>query len=608
MLRGFRNQFLKSISGQADENQLCNMVKDRFGPSWQELLRWQSFWQVILRFFYPDLDNVNFGSSAGEIKFARVFTSEPATMLNTRIDFLRQHIFPRDGMWYRIHPFSPYGEMVDRGAVSVAEQRYMDETAMLSRDLVLKSGFYDVSDTALIHHGLLGEAIMNLGVAKNDMVVSDLPVHRVGIMKDSAGMAMGIGYYQTMDDWEVVREYGREALMLFEKTKVGNPRPAGNRPFGTQIGHHRGFAGAITPAAGVYSVGTGDGISQKGNRIKKTLRVTVPNTGYSGIFNGGLMPEMPYMTFIIAEETNRLVDVEYHLQKPFAHTADMRVSGEYYARGLGSRLLPDVGVLNSKKSSEMVADALTSRPPLVVIGRGFVRPIGNRIFPHQVIHAHQGTEVKNLYENDSLVRRNRSAVEDELLTLQRGLQLDKMQMEPKSHVTGGTYTQYQDSNFSLFAPTALKVQENLGVRMVENIINAGIVTGKLPPPPAEMLESQYTYKLVPYSVFSFGQENQKGQNLLRAFQPIADFIPHMPELLDFFNAGKFLKSNLSRYELAHYINSPEEAGRIAQRRMAMQGGGDPGDMSPEQKAVQKRTEEAVGGQLTDGDVTRYTAA
>ena len=609
MLRGFRDKFLQSVSNRADETQICNILRDRFSPAWQETLRWQSFWQVILRLFYPDLDNVNFGTSAGEIKMGRVYSSDPANFLTTRVDFIQQHIFPRDGMWYRMQPYSPKGELVERGAVSVAEQRYMDEIAMLSRHLVLKSGFYDVIGTSLIHHMLLGEAYNYLTIAKKEMRIVDLPVHRLGVLKDSTGLARGLGYYQSMDDWEVVREYGKGALRLFEKTTVGNPRPQGNMPFGSQLGNHRGFAGAITPAAGVYTIGTSDGMTNKGDRLKHTLRITVPNNEYMGIPNGGLMEGMQYVTFVVAEPTNRLVDVEFHPEVPYGAISDKRVSGEYFARSLGSRLLPDVGVLNQKKKSELIADALTARSPIVVAGKGFVRPIGNRIFPHQILHAHQGTEVNNLYDRTQMMRRNKSAVEDERLSLGEGMQIDKMQMEPKSHVAGGTYTQYQDANFSLFAPQALMLQEKLGISMVEAIINGGVLTGQLPTPPAEMLESEYTYKLVPYSVFSFGQEGQKGQNLLRAFQPISEFIPQMPELLDYFNAGKFLKSNLSRYELSHYINSPEEAHRVAQARMAMRAGAEgQQQLSPEDEARNRKTQQVTEGQLTEFDVGQYTGA
>ncbi len=608
MLRGFRDEYLRSVAGKADEQQVCNLVRDRFSPAWQETLRWQSFWQIILRLFFPDLDNVGLGASSGDFRFGHVYTSDPANKLLTRIEFIMQNIFPRDGMWYRVQPFSPYGELIDRGAVSIAEQKYMDELAMLSRDLVLKSGFYDVVGTTLIHQALLGEGLNYLSIAKENMIVSDLPVHRLGVLKDSAGLAQGVGYYQTMDDWEVVREYGKEALQLFMKPSMkNNPKLSGNVPFGSQLGNHRGFAGAITPAAGVYTIGTADGMTNKGDRLKHSLRVTLPNKEYTGVAYGGLHPEMEFITFVIAEQTNRLIDVEYHPEIPFGHAADIRVSGEYFARGLGSRLLPDVGVLNQKKKSNLIAEDLTSRSPIVVAGPGFVRPIGNRIFPHQIIHAKAGTEVNNLYDRTATMRRNRSAFEDELMTLDQGLQLDKIYMEPKSHVSGGTYTQYQDANFSLFAPTALKLQEKLGIPMVSATINGGILLNKLPPPPPEMLESQFTYKLVPYSVFSFGQENQKGQNLLRALQPIGDFIPNMPELLDDFNARRFMKSNLSRYELSHYINSPEEAKQQFERRMAMAqgGGGGGGRPSGAEEGARNREIQVTEQQLTDSDMEDY---
>ena len=192
MLRGFREPYLRSVAGKADEQQVCNLVRDRFNPAWQETLRWQSFWQIILRLFYPDLDNVGLGASSGDFRFGHVYTSDPANKLITRVEFLMQNIFPRDGGWYRMQPYAPNGAMVERGAVSVAEQRYMDETAMLSRDLVLKSGFYDISPTSLMHHALLGEAYNFLSMAKDNMVVSDLPIHRLGVLKDSIGSAQAL--------------------------------------------------------------------------------------------------------------------------------------------------------------------------------------------------------------------------------------------------------------------------------------------------------------------------------------------------------------------------------------------------------------------------------
>ena len=615
MLRGFKDKYLKSVSGKANENQVCEVIRERFNPAWQETLRWQSFWQTTLRLFYPDLDNVTFGTSAGEVKFNRVYTSDPANFLTDRIEFISNKIFPRDGMWYKAQPFSMDGQFVQKSALSLAEQRYMDEMGFLSRELVKASGFYDTVDTSLLHYSILGEAYPFVTLSMNEMEVSDLPVHRIGVLKTSAGKQVGIGYYQTMDDWEIVAEYGRDALALFEKNMQGTmPRPGGHNPYGQLhgigtggLGH--GISGAITPAAGVYTTGTGGttvGGSGKGQRVKSILKVTLPNKAFMGIPFGGLESKMEYVTFSIAETTNRLLDVEFHPTKPFGPASDKRISGEYFARGLGSRLLPDVGVLNNKKKYELYASALTSGSPIVVEGQGFTRPIGNRIFPFQVIHAKEGTKVSNLYDRANVRRSARSAFEDEILSLRQGMGLDKMQMEPKSHVSGGTYTQYQDANFSMFAPSALRLQEKIGITIVNAIIQGGILMGKLPPPPPEMVESPYTYKLVPYSVFSFGQESQKGQNLMRAFHPVAEFMPHYPQLLDRFNIKEFWESNMSSYELSHYINNDEQAQRAAEERMAMSGkAGGREQLPPEDEAVRKRTQQATENQLTDADVMEY---
>lgn len=605
MLVGYRDEFIKRLRAQGlTEQNLCDAVNERFSNAWNESLRWRSYWQSVLEFFFPALNNISFTNSGGEVAFARVYASDPANFIMEILDFYMEKLFPRGDVWYRAMPFSPKGQMVERHDVSLAEQRFMDDISYLSRDLVLKSGFYKSVRTTAMHYLTLGECYNFIRTSKQKMVCEDLPVHKIGVLKDSAGTVEGLGFYLALQDWEIKREFGDGAVLLFEQSenrvsRQSSPGIGGNY---SSSGYSMGTVGVSTSAAGF------PGSQQNTNRkIKHCMKIVVPNEAYAGIPGAGiLMKEMPYMGLYLTTDTKRLVDVEYYPKAPFGSASDVRVAGEYFARGLGGRMLPDVAVMNSKKKTELESDSLTMQPPIVLKGRGFVNNVGLPLKPRQLLHVAPDTEVEPLFDNNGMYRRNRSAVEDERLSLGEAVRRDRMIPDLKSHTTLGAYTQEKDGQLGFLAPTGLELHYNVGLPIVEAIINSGIMMGLLPPPPPEMLESPFSYQLVPISIFTFGQESEKAQNLTRVLRPLEPFIQAKPQLLDTFNSAKFLKNGLSRMELSEYVNSDEQAREAMRERLeAMGGQGQGQDRNPANEALDNRVRETLEGGLTGGDVEGY---
>ena len=306
--------------------------------------------------------------------------------------------------------------------------------------------------------------------------------------------------------------------------------------------------------------------SEDDHDVKKVLKFYTPNNGLSGIPNNpNFYPEMDYLCFIIAEKTNRLIDVEAMPALEFGISRAQVTPGESYGRGIAGVLLPDVSVLNEKKKIELEAESQNSQTPYFGKGQIELTP-GQRIKPHQYIKGHRDADLRPLFQGNRNALNASQALQNEANFIAMGLQRDKMQEpEPKSHRTATEFIQYRDGQGKVFALDSNRYYRQLAVPVINGLLYWLVATQRIPEMPTQLLESDLKIEFEPVNAFTYGQESETGQNVQRAFAPVAPFIEVEPELLDVFDKENYLRGNLSRYELTKYVNSREQ---VAQKRQA----------------------------------------
>ena len=596
MLKGLRNEYLKSV-GADKEAAICNKVREVYGELFQSTNQWNHLWKVIMRYFYPTMDNIYLEGQGGTPRVNEVYSSEQSVFLNDYIDFLLKSMFPEDIAWIRAGFVTENGLPIERSRLDVETLRYADNAVAMTRHWLKQAGFYEQLKNTLAHDTLLGNAVMQALVSWEEIAFLDVPISRLGVGRDSAGRVDSVCELFKYHDWEIVKMYGQAAMALFAKPQQGNyPKTMYPINYGVNT---------IGATSAFNSIG---GNTDFITKTKDVIRLYAPNKGYSVLpHNEQFFPEMEYRCFVVTQMTGRLLDVELYPRLPFGVSRDVCVQGEAYGRGLGNLLLADVSVLNSKKKIEYNADAIQSQSPLVVKGQGFLKPPGDTLKPFQKLYMHRQSELMPLYSRAPLMQKAHTSYETEVEGVGKGLRKDRIDVALADRMTATEFTRRRDSSWALFAPLSGRLYKQVVKPCLDTLMSWFIITEKLPPMPTTLLDGRIKFNLEMFSVFSQGQESEVGENLLRAFGPLMEILPHRLDLLDNLNADDFLRSSLSRHELSKFVLSRDEVSDVREERfnreMAMTNKG----LSGEQKGQQKFAAQQTMAQLQQGGGSDYMA-
>ena len=562
MLQGLRDDYLRAV-GTDKETIICNRVKMLHGELFKENNQWNYLWKVILRYFYPTIDNIFQEGSGGLVRSNEVYSSDPSILINDYVDFFHKSVFPENTPWKRAGFATKYGMPIERSLLDVETLRYADNAIDMCRYWLKEGGFYEQSHITMMHDALLGNSAMQAVMSWEEISFMDVPISRLGIGRDSVGRLDSMSEIYSFPDWEILKKYGERGLELFRKPKL---KPT-NDPLPTNAVYGRNNYGA--PPLGFNSnMKVGFKASTMNEHTKEVIRLYAPNAPYSMLpHNPEFLPEMAYLCFLVTYNTGRLLDVEAYPTLPFGVSRGLTVQGEKYGRGLGNLLLPDVAVLNSKKKVDYQADAIQSQSPLLLKGSGFLRPPGETLKPNQLLRLHQNTTLEPLYQRPTMSQNAKLSYEAELEGLRQGLRKERIDVALADRMTATEYTKRQDSSWGLFAPAAGRIYKQIAKPCLESLLSWLIITEKLPPMPPSLMSGEVKFNIELFSIFSFGQESEQGQNLARAFGPMMDLVEGQPELLDNFNADGFLRSSLSRHELSKFVNSKEVVQELRDARM-----------------------------------------
>ena len=593
MLGGLRKLYLqRALQAGLPEHTLGQRALAIYSELSLETSRHSSTWATVLRNIMPEINNI-FQSGAGTtIRSNQVYASEPAIFISDLVDFLFQAMFSETTPWFRGKFITPQGVTVDRSLIDHKTKITVDEILGSMRYWIERSGFYEECKTTFLHDFLLGNAALQSMASWQDFVVADTVISRLAIGRDSAKRVETVCEIMAYEDWEIMKRYGQEALMLFERGSTVKPgqtqSPLPPMPTNGLMGGVTDVGGSVSPAA----LGSG-------RKVKEVVKLNIPNTPWARLPFLPEFPEMGVLCILVTRTTGRILDVEAHPVMPFGITRDTTINGESYGRGLGMRLLPVVSVLNSKKRVELNSDAIQSQSPLVVKGPGFVKQPG-ALRPYELLQMHGNSDVTPLFDRASLMQRSRSMVEDELMTLERGVRKSKMEIEYKSHMTASEFTTRKDDNLGIFTPTVNRFFRQAAHPILNNLLGWMMATGKAPPLPTSLMQGRLKLNLETYSVFSAGADKESAANIMRAFGPLWEFIEARPDLLDNLNFDKFLRSNLTKYELSKFTYPQERVDEARERRYQQQVAMQKQQVQGAAKGRMKAQEESAKAEATMG--------
>ena len=547
MYKGMREEFFK-VAGHGREKSIVEALNYMASRMQQGSMQFSSLWTSAMGLIMPDLNNVNMSGPGGNIKVNRVYSSEPANIFRNLARFLLGITFPENTPHFRgVFRDADTRNVIGPEEMSNSLAAYGAQASETCRDILREGGFYEAAEEALIHYTILGCAPIYPVFSRESLDFIHRPIYETPWLLSKNKQPVGVVLYDSYDEWEALREWGKEGLRMLTQTIPVTAQ---------SLKYHYNSLPASQSWPGAYQSGGMDTIGPQDKHNLRVKHILIPNNPYMGILETPFYPEMEYIGFQVSEKTQRILDVELYPVKPFGVARDIFISSEAYPRGVGSQVLADVAVLNKKKKNEYISDSLNSNSPIVTEGEGFSEPIRN-IQPGAILPMRDGSKATRLYDNSSQWSRTRAIYEGELEGLRQGTNSDKMLLQETKRQTAEEYRQQQDTAWGLFQSTNNRLWRHLGKPILRAVYNYALVTKRLPKPPDEILDGRVLPEFEGISIFSYSSATALGQQLVRALQPIAAFAEKNPSVLDSVHFEKFIKANMAGHDLGQYLKSDE---------------------------------------------------
>ena len=248
--------------------------------------------------------------------------------------------------------------------------------------------------------------------------------------------------------------------------------------------------------------------------------------------------------------------------------------------------------LNEHRKSVLQGRGMMMRSPIHIKGQ---RPPGLKgaMQPFQVLHTDNETDIIPVMgPMQGRTNANATEMEDrEILSFRESVGVNDFQTEMADRMTAYEFRRRQDGSWSNFRPMAEQIY--MGIKqVVQSVQNHLYLSGKMPPPPPDMLLSGLDFEIELRSIFSFGAK-EKGNNLTRALAPFGELFPVQPELLDEIDFRSALRENMSQYHVADLLLSQDQVREKQMGRAQREGGGGKGPEDPVGKGTDKAVEDAA---------------
>ena len=201
----------------------------------------------------------------------------------------------------------------------------------------------------------------------------------------------------------------------------------------------------------------------------------------------------------------------------------------------------------------------------MVSGAGFINRAQEDFKENEILHLNDNSSVVPMFDAAAIFRQKQAFYESDRVALERDMGIDKTEVALADRMTAAEYTQRKDTAGTGYQPRAAKIYKG-----TESILAATLqyayMSGRLAPPPEDLILSGLKFEFEVYSVFTYGMHSDKGMNVQRALAPLAELLPVQPELLDHIDFEAIMRRNFASYELGNSLNSAEKVDMIRKDR------------------------------------------
>lgn len=268
---------------------------------------------------------------------------------------------------------------------------------------------------------------------------------------------------------------------------------------------------------------------KKPNDMIRFLHCVAPNEDYQ---EGKLARDnKPFISEYLEEERKHVVWRGGYEEFPYHVPRWSQAAGEFYGRGLGEQVLPDVKMLNRMDETAIKAAQKMADPPLGAPDEGVIKQA--RTFPGGITYGainEQGVQLlKPLYTGGD-TRITLEMMEQRRNAIREGFYFSLMQMIGSPNMTATEWMGRQEEKLRLLGPNLGRIQGEFLSPLIKRRFGLLLRSGQLPPPPQEIQGASLSVEYV--SPLARMQMAGEAQAVVRLYQNLTMMAQVDPGVLD----------------------------------------------------------------------------
>lgn len=280
--------------------------------------------------------------------------------------------------------------------------------------------------------------------------------------------------------------------------------------------------------------------------------------------------DMPYRSTYMSLEHDYIISESGFNEKPFMFARFEKMPGETYGQGPGSVALEDLNTLQEVTRTKLKISQLRAEPPLMVSDDGFIN--APRIAPGEINYFRSNTNPEDRIQ-PLFTGGDPAFAEQEIVNLQNRIRdtfyVDQLQLNQGPQMTATEVLQRTEEKLRLMAPIMGRASTELLSPIITRSLGLLARAGKLPPPPAEVMDalaSGVTLQIVYTSPIFKAQEQVGANNLSRTLQVLTPLMAD-PQYMDAFHPQRTVRDVSDMFSVNPAIlRTEEELQELAEQR------------------------------------------
>lgn len=270
----------------------------------------------------------------------------------------------------------------------------------------------------------------------------------------------------------------------------------------------------------------------------------------------------PWASYHVEFSAKKLLAIGGFDEFPCPSPRFSKVPGEVYGRGPGMKALPDVKTLQEINKTMLKTAQKMADPPMQVSDDGVLGTINS--VPGGVTVTRGDSQVRPLISGANMAVAM-EMIQDRRAQIRTMFYIDQLMMQQSPQMTATEVIQRTEEKLRVMGPMLGRVQTELLGPMIERVFNLMLRAGKFPDPPANM--GGMNIKIVYTSPIVKAQQQARMGAITNLISIMGPLIQANPALLDNLDGDYALRETGSALSLPPQIfNSVEEVEKIRSDR------------------------------------------